>query len=63
MACSLIWSPISRDDLHDIVRFIARDNGATGTSDMEGKIVGVATSEPGRQASSIHAGLSRLHTS
>ena len=26
MACSLIWSPISRDDLHDIVRFIARDN-------------------------------------
>ena len=26
MACKLIWSPVSRDDLHDIVRFIARDN-------------------------------------
>jgi plasmid stabilization system protein ParE len=26
MASKLIWSPISRDDLHDIVRFIARDN-------------------------------------
>jgi toxin ParE1/3/4 len=26
MACKLIWSPASRDDLRDIVRFIARDN-------------------------------------
>ncbi len=26
MACKLIWSPVSRDDLHAIVRFIARDN-------------------------------------
>jgi plasmid stabilization system protein ParE len=26
MACEIIWSPASRDDLHDIVRFIARDN-------------------------------------
>lgn len=26
MACQLIWSPASRDDLHDIVRFIAHDN-------------------------------------
>jgi len=26
MACKLIWSPIARDDLRDIVRFIARDN-------------------------------------
>lgn len=26
MACKLIWSPVSRDDLRDIVRFIARDN-------------------------------------
>ncbi len=26
MACKIIWSPISRDDLHDILRFIARDN-------------------------------------
>jgi hypothetical protein len=26
MACKLIWSPAARDDLHDIVRFIARDN-------------------------------------
>ena len=26
MAYKLIWSPASRDDLHDIVTFIARDN-------------------------------------
>src|SRR2546421_12612698 len=26
MACKLIWSPAARDDLHDIVVFIARDN-------------------------------------
>jgi plasmid stabilization system protein ParE len=26
MAYKLIWSPASRDDLRDIVRFIARDN-------------------------------------
>ena len=26
MACKLIWSPASRDDLRDIVRFIARHN-------------------------------------
>jgi len=26
MACALIWSPAARDDLHDIVRFIAHDN-------------------------------------
>ena len=26
MACKLIWSPAARDDLRDIVRFIARDN-------------------------------------
>ena len=26
MAYTLIWSPVSRDDLRDIVRFIARDN-------------------------------------
>jgi len=26
MACKIIWSPASRDDLRDIVRFIARDN-------------------------------------
>ncbi|MEY2521018.1 MAG: toxin ParE1/3/4 [Verrucomicrobiota bacterium] len=26
MAYKLIWSPVSRDDLRDIVRFIARDN-------------------------------------
>lgn len=26
MAYKLIWSPVSRDDLLDIVRFIARDN-------------------------------------
>lgn len=26
MAYKLIWSPISRDDLHNIVRFISRDN-------------------------------------
>ena len=32
MACKLIWSPISRDDLRDIVRFIARDNPARAES-------------------------------
>ena len=26
MAYKLIWSPVSRDDLRDIARFIARDN-------------------------------------
>ena len=26
MAHKLIWSPAARDDLHDIVTFIARDN-------------------------------------
>jgi toxin ParE1/3/4 len=26
MAYELIWSPVSRDDLRDVVRFIARDN-------------------------------------
>ena len=26
MACKIIWSPASRDDLREIVRFIARDN-------------------------------------
>jgi len=26
MACKVIWSPAARDDLRDIVRFIARDN-------------------------------------
>ena len=26
MAYKLIWSPAARDDLHDIVIFIARDN-------------------------------------
>ena len=26
MAFKLIWSPAARDDLHDIVGFIARDN-------------------------------------
>ncbi len=26
MAYKLIWSPVARDDIHDIVVFIARDN-------------------------------------
>ena len=26
MAYKLIWAPLSRDDLHDIVRFISRDS-------------------------------------
>ena len=26
MAFTLIWSPLARDDLRDLVRFIARDN-------------------------------------
>ena len=26
MAYKLIWSPAARDDLHDIIAFIARDN-------------------------------------
>ena len=26
MACKLIWSPASRDDLRDIVNFISRDS-------------------------------------
>lgn len=32
MAYKLIWSPVSRDDLRDIVRFIARDNPARAES-------------------------------
>jgi toxin ParE1/3/4 len=28
VAYKLIWSPISRDDLHNIVRFISRDSPA-----------------------------------
>ena len=30
MAYKLIWSPAARDDLHDIVVFIARDNPNRG---------------------------------
>ena len=26
MACQIIWSPVSRDDLHDLVRAIAADS-------------------------------------
>jgi addiction module RelE/StbE family toxin len=26
MACQIIWSPVSRDDLHDLVRTIAADS-------------------------------------
>jgi plasmid stabilization system protein ParE len=26
MACQVIWSPVSCDDLHDLVRTIAADN-------------------------------------
>ena len=26
MACQVIWSPVSRDDLHDLVRAIAADS-------------------------------------
>lgn len=26
MAYQLVWSPVSRDDLHDLVRYIARDS-------------------------------------
>jgi toxin ParE1/3/4 len=32
MAYKLIWSPAARDDLHDIVVFIARDNRARAMS-------------------------------
>jgi plasmid stabilization system protein ParE len=32
MAYKLIWSPAARDDLHDIVVFIARDNPNRGMS-------------------------------
>jgi len=32
MACEIIWSPASRDDLHDIVRFIARHNSQRAES-------------------------------
>jgi toxin ParE1/3/4 len=32
MACKIIWSPASRDDLRDIVRFIARDNSQRAES-------------------------------
>jgi toxin ParE1/3/4 len=32
MAYKLIWSPAARDDLHDIVVFIARDNPSSAMS-------------------------------
>ena len=32
MACKLIWSPAARDDIHDIVVFIARDNPSRAMS-------------------------------
>jgi len=32
MAYKLIWSPAARDDLHDIVVFIARDNPSRAMS-------------------------------
>ena len=32
MAFKLIWSPAARDDLHDIVIFIARDNSERAMS-------------------------------
>ena len=32
MAYKLIWSPAARDDLHDIVVFIARDNSRRAMS-------------------------------
>ena len=32
MAYKLIWSPAARDDLHDIVVFIARDNSSRAMS-------------------------------
>ena len=32
MAYKLIWSPAARDDLHDIVVFIARDNAERAMS-------------------------------
>jgi plasmid stabilization system protein ParE len=32
MAYKLIWSPAARDDLHDIVIFIARDNPSRAMS-------------------------------
>ena len=32
MAYKLIWSPAARDDLHDIVIFIARDNSERAMS-------------------------------
>ena len=32
MAYKLIWSPAARDDLHDIVTFIARDNSTRAMS-------------------------------
>ena len=32
MAYKLIWSPAARDDLHDIVVFIARDNSERAMS-------------------------------
>ena len=32
MAYKLIWSPASRDDLHDIVLFITRDNPERATT-------------------------------
>ena len=32
MAYKLIWSPAARDDLHDIVAFIARDNSKRAMS-------------------------------
>ncbi len=32
MACKLIWSPVSRDDLRGIVRFISHDSPQRATS-------------------------------
>jgi toxin ParE1/3/4 len=32
MAYKLVWSPAARDDLHDIVVFIARDNSTRAMS-------------------------------
>ena len=32
MACKIAWSPASRDDLRDIVRFIALDNAERAES-------------------------------
>ena len=38
MAYKLIWSPAARDDLHDIVIFIGRDNSERAAPDnIEGQ--------------------------